>query len=318
LLLTSVACGSSEAGDNPGELGENDEVGEEKADAGKRDAGRPKDAGKDATAAKPQDAATSVLLELPCDVDRIVSEKCGTCHGSDPSAPMPLVTAKDFQAQSADNRAMYANAKAKINAVDPRTRMPPTSSDPLTQDELATLNAWLDNKAPGSNESCDKTTTDAGSADAGGGYVPADDSSLTCHRFLAHNGDGKTPLAVGVALDVYYAYVFAAPWKETSYGMVVRPIIDNKKALHHWLLFQDNVPASPPAQSRRSARIPPVSCWQRGHRARIRWTSATSPRTKAAWASSYPRPPPTRSSSTTTATTRMRRTRRAWRSASPG
>lgn len=80
-------------------------------------------------------------------------------------------------------------------------------------------------------------------ADAGPYYVDAD--GLECYRILAKDGDGKSRLKVGVALDAYYMLIVAPPWPETFYGVVMRPIIDNKKVLHHWLLYQDNLPGVP-------------------------------------------------------------------------
>ncbi|MET0283741.1 MAG: hypothetical protein ABW352_04705 [Polyangiales bacterium] len=240
-LCTLIGCSDGEPG------GDSTKPTADGGSQGALDAGRSLDGGRvtpgngDA-GARDGGGTTAALHKLPCDIDRIVSAKCGVCHGEDPSAPMALTTATDFQAITADKGAMYQTAKAKINAADPRGRMPPVSNDPLTADELTTLNAWLDKGAPGSAETCDKVKP---MDPSGGPYVDANDPNLTCYRFLAHNGDGKTPLAVGLALDVYYAYVFAAPWKETVYGMVVRSVIDNKKALHHWLLFQDNVPGIP-------------------------------------------------------------------------
>ena len=139
---------------------------------------------------------------------------------------------------------MYVSVKDKITETDPRAAMPPASSDPLSEAELATFSAWLDKGAPGSDKaSCPSATADAGTdakvIDPNAPYVPPTDEELDCYKLLAHNGDNKTPLTVGLAGDVYYAFVFAAPWKETAYGIVVRSVIDNAKALHHWLLFQD-------------------------------------------------------------------------------
>jgi hypothetical protein len=65
-----------------------------------------------------------------------------------------------------------------------------------------------------------------------------DTSGLTCYKLLAHAGDQKTPFKVGARKDAYYIVTFKAPWQGTAYGMVFRPIIDNKQVLHHWLLFQ--------------------------------------------------------------------------------
>ncbi len=233
-LCTLVACSDGEAATRPADLDTLD-GGKPSIDGGKVVTGKSDGGARDG-------GNKAVSGPLPCDIAQIVATKCGACHGEVPaSAPMSLVTADDFHTLSSDKREMYASVKDKINAADPRRRMPPVSNDALTADELAKLNAWLDKGAPSGTDKC--TTTPP--ADGSGPYVAPDDPNLTCYKFLAHNGDGKTPLALGIALDTYYAYVFSAPWKNTEYGVVVRSVIDNKKALHHWLLFQDNVPGIP-------------------------------------------------------------------------
>lgn len=244
-----AACGGSETGDKSSELDENG--GNEEGDAGKppKDAAPRKDAGNNPKDASPPRVDASALVKLPCDVQAVVDRRCASCHGDDdPIGRVTLATATDFQSQSTDKKVLHTVAKRKINASDVKDQMPPTSADPLTADEKAVLNAWLDKGAPAatSNKACtSEDPGDAGEPDADGPYMPPNDDDLECYKMLAHNGDGKTPLAVGVARDVYFAYVFAAPWKEMSYGVVVRPVIDNKAAIHHWLLFQDNVPGIP-------------------------------------------------------------------------
>lgn len=185
---------------------------------------------------------------LPCDVKAIVDNKCGLCHGAEPigGAPMSLLTADDFQATASDHRAMYANVKDKINATDPRMQMPPASAKPLTADELGTLNAWLTKNAPASTGSCaTQNAGDGGTPESDIPYTEPTDDELTCYRMLAHGDDDKSPFKVGIAQDSYFTFGFAAPWTGTQYGIVIRPVIDNKKVLHHWLLFQDIVPGIP-------------------------------------------------------------------------
>jgi mono/diheme cytochrome c family protein len=237
-------CDEGEECDTSGNLDEKD--GGKVVKPGK-DGGVIKDASK--PAAKP-DATVLAKTFLPCDVKAVVDEKCGTCHGSAPQfgAPMALASAADFQVTDDQKRVMYANVKDKINATDPREAMPPASSDALTDDEKKMLSAWLDKGAPGESKACTMTgnvdPVDPGPDDPGP-YVPPTDDELDCKRMVAHTGDGKTPFKVGVARDVYYALTFAQPWDATAYGIVVRSVIDNKKALHHWLLFQDNLPGIP-------------------------------------------------------------------------
>jgi len=86
---------------------------------------------------------------------------------------------------------------------------------------------------------CAATNVDAG----GDGQLNED--GYECYRILSRDADGASKLKVGVALDAYYMLVVNAPWPETLYGVTIKPIIDNKRVLHHWLLYQDNVPGVP-------------------------------------------------------------------------
>jgi mono/diheme cytochrome c family protein len=190
---------------------------------------------------------TSAAKALPCEIETIVDAHCGTCHGANPAGgvPMSLVTADDFQAAKADGQAMHALVNTRISASDPTKRMPPTGYKQLAEGDLATMKAWLDKGAPAGTDKCAaKPAVDAGAPkDALPPIVG--DGDLECYKLLAHNGDGKSKYAVGAANDAYIMYVFAAPWKETVYGIVIRPIIDNAKVLHHWLLFEDDVAGVP-------------------------------------------------------------------------
>ena len=64
------------------------------------------------------------------------------------------------------------------------------------------------------------------------------DEGLECYKLLAHGGDYKSKYKVGAKKDAYFNFTFKAPWQGTVYGIIFRPIIDNKQVIHHWLLFQ--------------------------------------------------------------------------------
>jgi len=257
LLTASLFTGCSEP--EPPKC-KGDDCENEPDDSAEIDSGKATDAGKKDAAIKPDAAKppvadagvdTAKLVHLPCDVKAIVQSKCGSCHGSDPSAPMSLVSAADFQTVATNKQKMYANVKDKITSSDTKKVMPPAGYPELSTAELSTMTAWLDKGAPGSaTTSCSAVPpkTDGGTTpveDPNTPYTEPTDEELECHKLLAHNGDNKTPMNVGAADDAYYAFIYAAPWKETAYGIVIRPIVDNKKALHHWLLFQDLAPGIP-------------------------------------------------------------------------
>jgi hypothetical protein len=59
---------------------------------------------------------------------------------------------------------------------------------------------------------------------------------------LAHApGSKTTKYRVGAAADAYINFGFQAPWRGNFYLQVIRPVIDNSKALHHWLLYREQV-----------------------------------------------------------------------------
>jgi mono/diheme cytochrome c family protein len=193
---------------------------------------------------------------LPCDVAKLVTAHCGSCHGTTPAggAPMTLRSALDFQAMLKSGKTARESVKSRINETDTKKVMPPAGTNPLSKAELGVLNTWLDKGAPGATET--DTCTDKPATSASDGEVevietlpsddgPIDTSGLTCYKLTAHNGDFKTPYRVGVATDSYVNFTFAAPWKGTAYGIVIRPVIDNTKAIHHWLLFEDDTPGVP-------------------------------------------------------------------------
>jgi hypothetical protein len=69
-----------------------------------------------------------------------------------------------------------------------------------------------------------------------------DTTGLDCYKFLAHaQGDFKAKFKVGAVKDAYWNFGFKAPWTGMAYGVVVRPVIDNAKVLHHWLIYREDI-----------------------------------------------------------------------------
>lgn len=223
-----------------------DEDEDEKEDAGSKprkdgSTGTSRDSGtagsKDSSSpapAKDGGMQTSSDKGLPCDVQAIVAERCGACHGESTaaSAPMSLTTPAHFQepGPSDDSKKVHELVKTRINATT--KPMPPTGK--LSADELATLNAWLDDGAPGSEDKCESSGDPPDPNDI-------DTSELECVKLLAHaQGDKNAKFKVGAVADAYWKFGFRAPWQGLVYGRLVKPVIDNAKVLHHWLLYRDS------------------------------------------------------------------------------
>lgn len=197
--------------------------------------------------ATPQpDAGTVVTTDagsgggaFPCDVQKVLAEKCTLCHAAGQQGPMPLTRPEHFflAAPSAPGQRVHDVVRARINHADPRLKMPPPSQAPLTSAELATLNTWLDQGAPSGAERCEV------SGDGGAPSGPANLDGLDCYEITAHAPDSKTAkYQVGAARDSYMIFEFAAPWQGTAYPIYFESIIDNPAVLHHWLLYAVNNP----------------------------------------------------------------------------
>ncbi len=239
-LLLASACSDNATRVAPREedLGEdNDEANAD--DTPKRDAG--KDAGKDGGGAK--DASTRDASKdaskpsadnkgIPCEVQSALAT-CNECHAAEPvyGAPMPLVSAADFQAKNAKGRAYHAGALLRVNGSE-KPVMPPPGYE-LTASEESALTAWLEEGAPSRTETCDdKSTPDAGGEVEQPEYTDECDVEM---EFRA--GSNGQPFKVPTTPDYYHCFYFKPEFAETTVGKGFIPLIDNKAVIHHWLLF---------------------------------------------------------------------------------
>jgi hypothetical protein len=183
-------------------------------------------------------SSTSLAGDLPCDVRKILAERCGTCHGKPAAfgAPMSLTTLADFKTAGPNDASMQVAqlVKTRINATT--KAMPPPTSSPLMAAERDRLNAWLDEKTPPGTQACAEPPNGSPS----GTGQPVDVTGLDCHKFVAHaQGDKKAKYKVGVAVDSYVNMAFKAGWQGIGYAAVIRPVVDNTKAIHHWLMYEE-------------------------------------------------------------------------------
>lgn len=178
---------------------------------------------------------------IPCAIQTILRDKCTNCHAASPQygSPMSLASYAALQAPSKNDatKTTAAVSQTRINATG-STHMPPSNQPQLDATQLTALNAWLAAGAPKSSETCGSGGTNP-PPDAG---TSTDTTGLECYKLTAHAPGSKTErYKVGTANDKYLNFSFTAPWQGTAYGVVLRPIIDNAKVLHHWLLFRTAV-----------------------------------------------------------------------------
>ncbi|MFO0676004.1 MAG: hypothetical protein U0169_05685 [Polyangiaceae bacterium] len=178
--------------------------------------------------------------ELPCDVNRILVDKCQRCRGRARfGAPMPLVTYADLQKPAVSDKSKKVADLVRVRTHDPKNVMP--QGGPLPAEELAVLDAWIDGGAkPSTAAAC--ATGDAGTTDIASG--PASLPCTPTYAFRAHNvsspGD-EQPYAVSASeSNSQICYAFKVPWTDKTKMTAFAPIIDDARVVHHWILFATN------------------------------------------------------------------------------
>jgi hypothetical protein len=194
---------------------------------------------------------------LPCEVSAIAQQRCQLCHASTPlyGAPMPLVTFADFHkpAKSDSSRQVYQLVGQRIHATT--NVMPPLTQPQLMASELATLDAWIGaGAATGPESSCAATPARTGGAGVGaptGSATPppvgssgtttvptaTPSSDEQCFTFTAYGATKGTPYSVPATPDYYNCFNFSRPFPSDALGVRFTSIIDNKQAIHHWIMY---------------------------------------------------------------------------------
>jgi hypothetical protein len=175
--------------------------------------------------------------DIPCDVATILSKSCGMCHGASPSfgAPMPLVRAADFAKMSFDGSRTVGQAViARIN--DNVKPMPQVPVARLTATENSTLTTWIN---AGSKAAACTSVGPAPGVGIPDVMTDPTDPDVTCYDITARNTT-KGKFSVPTTPDLYHCFHYSPPWGTEKVHMVHwRPLIDNDKVIHHWLLFND-------------------------------------------------------------------------------
>lgn len=185
---------------------------------------------------------------LPCDVATVVAQKCATCHGEEPigGAPMALVKPSDFTKSIMSIRTSPGMTEQVASLVKKRIQdesmpMPPGSL--LPENERAALSAWIDaGMPPGTDSASCVQPTAADTVDAkpptAATMRVADDGSV-CYQMRNHGQpepSDTTKYSVPPG-EQYVSFYFKAPWTEASEIVSFNTLYDNKKILHHWLLY---------------------------------------------------------------------------------
>ena len=166
---------------------------------------------------------------IPCDVDAVLAKDCRSCHGASPSAGAPnsLVTWSDLQASSKTDPTKKELELVGSRTHDDKRPMPPPPNTRLSAAEQAIIDGWVANGAPKSTEVCGTSAqpTDSGT------------EKLTCAADLHFAPPAPYAMAQN-QMDQYVCYGVDVPATQAKHIVAFSPHIDNKKIVHHLLMFR--------------------------------------------------------------------------------
>jgi len=196
-----------------------------------RDAGRT-DAGKDGGTTTPaKDGGSAGGSSLWCNVKAITDKSCVTCHDGKGTggSPFGLVTPADFVAES---KSVSARIHDKANPMPPRGLLP--------EADLKLIDQWLAAGAPAGDDATCKGSSPTKPSTGGGNDVDGWDPSKCdqIYEIRSHGpGGANEPYTVPVGAEIHPQVRIDAPWgDEKVQAIAFRPITDNQKVLHHWIL----------------------------------------------------------------------------------
>jgi hypothetical protein len=184
---------------------------------------------------------------LPCAVASTLASQCQGCHASAPilGAPMALATWEDLQrpAITDPSRPVWQLVSDRVH--DQNRPMPPGPFPPLAGDALAGLDDWIAAGAPRSDEVCQPGET----------VTPPDPdleamTDLPCQpteKYVAHapfalDGGYPIPGPSDSGGDVTVCFRFVRPASSSDQAIAWRPVLDDKRALHHMNLYATTEP----------------------------------------------------------------------------
>jgi hypothetical protein len=174
-----------------------------------------------------------------CQALGVFRRNCQGCHASEPQfgAPMSLISFDDLTspAVSDDSQTVAQRVQARIH--DTQRPMPPGG---MPAAEVALLDAWL---ASGASAGADPTCAGLAPAPVAiePGEFPWPDD---CEEFYTLTTSSRTnpseKYVVAPGDEEHPQFIFDAPWGDEPVQMLAyRPVTDNAKVLHHWILYEN-------------------------------------------------------------------------------
>jgi hypothetical protein len=168
-----------------------------------------------------------------CKVQPVFAKYCTACHdgAGTASTPMGLKSYADLSADSAafPGSKIYQRVGVRMHA----TTKPMPPQDQVSAADLKAIDDWIAAGAPAG------ASTECGAApNPGDGGAPAWPADCEEHYEFRANAGGKTPFTVAAGREFYQDFTFPAPWSGDVQAVAFRNITDNKKVIHHWILYQ--------------------------------------------------------------------------------
>jgi hypothetical protein len=180
----------------------------------------------DATGARDRGVETTAT-GLPCDVDRVLKTRCQTCHAKEPryGASLPLVTFDDLSRDApSGGKKVYELVRARVH--DDARPMPPSPNARLSPADAATLDGWIAGGAKPSSDVCTSEKADDGV------------KPLSCTPDTTLKATSPFTMQQGGPVDQYVCFGVDVNVTSKRHVIGLAPKVDNKKILHHILLFQ--------------------------------------------------------------------------------
>jgi hypothetical protein len=137
---------------------------------------------------------------LPCDVQSVLSMRCGSCHGVVPAqgAPMSLVSYADLTAPSLSNPSMTRAVLSVARMQSASLPMPPAPATPASATETATIQTWINAGYPAGT--CG-ASPDGGAGGDGGVVSDPFKAPATCtsNRMWTSGNQGSASMNPGMA-----------------------------------------------------------------------------------------------------------------------
>jgi hypothetical protein len=166
-----------------------------------------------------------------CGVKETLDARCTVCHNEMKvaGAPMSLKTYADLQAPAVSDPTKKVYDLVKLRVHDKTRPMPP--QDPLTADQLTSLDAWV---GGGAAASADPTCPDNKVLEKAASTWPTNCDET----YKIYLGTKENPQSIPAGQEVHPQVMVQPPWgNEEIQAIAWHSLKDNIKVLHHWILY---------------------------------------------------------------------------------